>query len=738
MNEFYLISQKNISNFGVVRVFEHKNGSHAVCVDNGDNNCVFALCFDTPVLDNTGIPHILEHCVFCGSKKYPVKDAYAFLVNNVSHTYLNAITFPHKTVYAAASLDNKALALMADVCFDAAFEPLLEEGAFLQEKGVVYSEMSGLFSDIEKAAELRLSAPFYSAGLPEYIPDASYGAMLDYHKKYYTPSNCTLYIYGNIEKEPYLKMLSACFKEGYVPPKPDFSYAEKHIKIPYDCKTAVFPLCPTSDFVKTAAYEIIVSALKNACPECSLAFNADGSAAYCVVNGNADQVRKKAEYLSVSPEDIAKLKFYLQNEDFGYKPKGLFWGLKLFFAELDTNSVDIEYIFEKLQNTDFALLAKKAFSGGIYGVFEAEKKPTYRVTQTKQLEEYQKRPEKKLRLALPASAVILPKAPKIYDRLAFCPLENRGIIYMTLAFVLDMPFEILRQTGVVLQEYNTKLPETNISFEDIGKPCVLINAGFFAKDIEKAVYGLNSIFSAEKTHKKETFRPEKYTELLALSGIEKNAFILRSANEAENADIKTVQKNLFRKNNLYAAVSCHKDELSKAKYIIDALSLYSGANGADLPFKIDFSPEIKKIHSDVNTISCAFIPNGSRSAAILAAEILKNTYLWENVRNNGAYGCNCTVTPSGDLCITSFRDKNFDTTIESIKRCGDFLKTVKDPIAYKTMCKNAIYRPFGHAAENLRSLRMMNETTPDIDKVTVSELYDLLNDRPRIAALRGS
>ena len=102
-----------------------------------DNNLVFSLCFDTPALDDTGIPHILEHCVLCGSESYPFKDAFNFLENNTLHSYLNAITYPDKTLYPVASTDEGSLMLMARVYCDAVFHPLVykNKGIFLQEGG---------------------------------------------------------------------------------------------------------------------------------------------------------------------------------------------------------------------------------------------------------------------------------------------------------------------------------------------------------------------------------------------------------------------------------------------------------------------------------------------------------------------------------------------------------------------------------------------------------------------------
>ncbi|MBQ6555870.1 MAG: hypothetical protein IJL89_11610, partial [Firmicutes bacterium] len=137
MHDFSLEKSEKIENIGKVSLYVHKNGGRAVCIDNEDENRVFSLCFDTPAYDDTGIAHILEHCVLCGSEKYPAKDPFNLLDANVPHTYLNAITFTHKTLFPVASTDEKALMLMAGVYCDGVFDPLVCEnkGIFMQEGG---------------------------------------------------------------------------------------------------------------------------------------------------------------------------------------------------------------------------------------------------------------------------------------------------------------------------------------------------------------------------------------------------------------------------------------------------------------------------------------------------------------------------------------------------------------------------------------------------------------------------
>ena len=108
MSELSLIQSKVLENTGTVNEYRHKSGTKIISIDNNDENLVFSLCFDTPALDDTGIAHILEHCVLCGSKNYPYKDAFNMLEQNTLHTYLNAITYPEKTLYPVASTDENS------------------------------------------------------------------------------------------------------------------------------------------------------------------------------------------------------------------------------------------------------------------------------------------------------------------------------------------------------------------------------------------------------------------------------------------------------------------------------------------------------------------------------------------------------------------------------------------------------------------------------------------------------
>lgn len=222
---------KDINSTGFV--FTHiKSGARLLYISNEDDNKVFCVSFRTPPNDNTGLPHILEHSVLCGSKKYQAKEPFVELLKGSLNTYLNAMTFSDKTMYPIASRNNKDFMNLMDVYLDAVFNPMIYERPeiFLQEgwhyglsdinspleyKGVVYNEMKGAFSSpstvlnqtINKSLFPDNQYSFSSGGDPEFITDLSYEEFLEFHKKYYHPSNSYIYIYGNGDIDKHLEYL---------------------------------------------------------------------------------------------------------------------------------------------------------------------------------------------------------------------------------------------------------------------------------------------------------------------------------------------------------------------------------------------------------------------------------------------------------------------------------------------------------------------------------------------------
>ncbi|MDO4312836.1 MAG: insulinase family protein [Eubacteriales bacterium] len=209
-----------------------KSGARLVLMETADDNKVFSVGFRTPPEDSTGLPHILEHSVLCGSKNFPVKDPFVELVKGSLNTFLNAMTYPDKTVYPVASCNDKDFQNLMHVYMDAVFYPniyqheeifrqegwsykLESEDAELEYNGVVYNEMKGAFSSPEGVLDRVVLNELFpdtsyaneSGGDPEVIPDLSYEQFLAFHKKYYHPSNSYIYLYGDMDMEEKLAWL---------------------------------------------------------------------------------------------------------------------------------------------------------------------------------------------------------------------------------------------------------------------------------------------------------------------------------------------------------------------------------------------------------------------------------------------------------------------------------------------------------------------------------------------------
>lgn len=201
-----------------------KTGARIALLSNDDENKVFNIGFRTPPENSTGVPHILEHSVLCGSKDFPIKDPFVELIKGSLNTFLNAMTFPDKTIYPVASCNDVDFQNLMHVYLDAVFYPNIhvQDKIFRQEgwhyemenadsdltiNGVVYNEMKGAFSSPDDVLSREISSSLYpdttygveSGGDPKNIPDLSYEEFCEFHKKLYHPSNSYIYLYGNMD-----------------------------------------------------------------------------------------------------------------------------------------------------------------------------------------------------------------------------------------------------------------------------------------------------------------------------------------------------------------------------------------------------------------------------------------------------------------------------------------------------------------------------------------------------------
>lgn len=231
---FAVESIEEIAEFeGTAYIMKHeKSGARLFYLKTEDENKAFAITFKTPPSDNTGVFHILEHSVLCGSKKFPVKEPFVNLLKSSMQTFLNAMTFPDKTMYPVASTNEKDLLNLMDVYMDAVLNPRIYEkkAIFEQEgwhyeienptdplvyNGVVFNEMKGALSDPDTVLYDALcealfpdsTYSFESGGSPQAIPDLTYESFLDNHRRHYRLDNSYLFLYGNMEIERQLSFL---------------------------------------------------------------------------------------------------------------------------------------------------------------------------------------------------------------------------------------------------------------------------------------------------------------------------------------------------------------------------------------------------------------------------------------------------------------------------------------------------------------------------------------------------
>ena len=272
---FELVTERRLHEVGgTARLWKHGvTGAQLLSVSNADENKCFGVSFRTPPTDSTGVAHILEHSVLCGSDKYPVKEPFVELLKGSLQTFLNAFTFPDKTCYPVASANLQDFYNLIDVYIDAVFHPRISEDIFRQEgwhveaedtkgpwtyKGVVYNEMKGAYSSPDSVlAEQSQQAIFPdmlysldSGGNPEVIPDLTYEAFRDFHSRYYHPSNARFFFWGDDPEEKRLEIVAEAL-QGYtaravdsaVPLQPRRD-TPRQVEVPYAAtdgqKTALF------------------------------------------------------------------------------------------------------------------------------------------------------------------------------------------------------------------------------------------------------------------------------------------------------------------------------------------------------------------------------------------------------------------------------------------------------------------------------------------------------------------
>ena len=413
-----------------------KSGARIVYIENDDNNKVFSIGFRTPPSDSTGVPHIMEHSVLCGSKNFPAKDPFVELVKGSLNTFLNAMTYPDKTVYPVASCNDKDFQNLMHVYMDAVFYPNIyeHEEIFRQEgwsyqldsaedklkyNGVVYNEMKGAFSSPEGVLDRVILNTLFpdtsyaneSGGDPEVIPELTYEQFLDFHRKYYHPSNSYIYLYGDMDIEEKLHWLDQEYLGKYdrepVDSRIRFQepFAEMQEKvIPYSIASeeseedntylSYNKVVGTSlDKELYLAFQILDYALlsapgaplKKALTDAGIGKDIMGSydngiyqPIFSVIAKNANEEQKE-EFIQVI-EDVLRAsvkngidtkaieaginyyEFRYREADFGNYPKGLMYGLQM----MDSWLYDEEKPFIHIEALDTFEFLKKQIGTGYY------------------------------------------------------------------------------------------------------------------------------------------------------------------------------------------------------------------------------------------------------------------------------------------------------------------------------------------------------------------------------------
>lgn len=413
-----------------------KSGARVVYIENDDNNKVFSIGFRTPPSDSTGVPHIMEHSVLCGSRNFPAKDPFVELVKGSLNTFLNAMTYPDKTVYPVASCNDQDFQNLMHVYMDAVFYPNIyeHEEIFRQEgwsyqldsaedklkyNGVVYNEMKGAFSSPEGVLDRVILNTLFpdtsyaneSGGDPEVIPELTYEQFLDFHRKYYHPSNSYIYLYGDMDIEEKLHWLDQEYLGKYdrepVDSRIRFQepFAEMQEKvIPYSIASeeseedntylSYNKVVGTSlDKELYLAFQILDYALlsapgaplKKALTDAGIGKDIMGSydngiyqPIFSVIAKNANEEQKE-EFIQVI-EDVLRAsvkngidtkaieaginyyEFRYREADFGNYPKGLMYGLQM----MDSWLYDEEKPFIHIEALDTFKFLKKQIGTGYY------------------------------------------------------------------------------------------------------------------------------------------------------------------------------------------------------------------------------------------------------------------------------------------------------------------------------------------------------------------------------------
>ncbi len=568
---YTLISKEELKDISAVAyILKHdRTGARVVLLSCDDENKAFMVGFKTPQYESTGVPHILEHSVLCGSNKFPVKDAMTEVAKGSLNTFLNAYTYPDRTIYPVASCNDKDFKNLMDVYLDAVFFPRVykDKRVFMQEgwhfeledvnspltyNGVVYNEMKGVYSSPDSALSSYTLFSLFpdtqygveSGGDPDHIPELSYERFIDFHKTLYHPSNSRIYLYGDMDFEERLEFIDREYLSKFdaKPVNPEIklqkpfdkpvriekTYASSDDEESGTYLTYNFVVSDYTDVLTTEAADVINYALCNvpgAILKKRLIDEGIGKDVYSEFETDTCQKFFSIVAQDATPEDeerfvkivdetlmevcekgfdrktleaaIASSEFSYKEGDFGFLPKGIYYGINILeywtysdeniFANIRKNAVYEalrkgidEGLFEKILRERFlenshktvvvmkpdpklSEIKEKELSDKLEKIKAGFSKTELEaiVRETKELKEYQETPDSKEALdTIPTLKLSdIGKEARFIDysvsevhgvREVKIPVKSNGIAYIGLSFdASDLPKELVPAFSVL-------------------------------------------------------------------------------------------------------------------------------------------------------------------------------------------------------------------------------------------------------------------------------------------------
>lgn len=795
---FKQYKQEKIENIGTAYVYSHTSGCRLIYIENDDKDRVFTIGFNTLPDNDKGIPHIVEHSVLCGSENFNVKDPFNILDKGSIHTYLNAMTYRDKTVYPIGSTNEADFKTLMRVYCDAVFRPLMykNEGIFRQEgwnsdgknyNGIVLNEMKGVYSDPAVVLSETLNKKIFegcgyandAGGNPDYITDLSYEEFLEFHKNHYHPSNAVIYLYGDIDIKEYLNILDNEFLSDFEykePPKPNKVVVNDNIdiNIHYNTKsknilTAAFNTGSSNDITKCTMLGVLSTLLcytEGGNIKEALLNNGLGDKVSCdfddsglstileitVENSDENNTDKFKKVLNDTFKDIAKngvddyklkgvinsIKFFFKEEDFGYKPKGLFYGLLLINNFLkgreNFEPIKINEIFENMEKINIKDLVKEYFvDKGSYGILIAdenavkeEKKPVEENNKT--LLDYQSQedsPEEVKKLMSTKVSDISKDSFKVkYDsenENIFVPLESGDIIYTDIYFDVSSfdNLTALSTYKAIADIYDENLSNdidyytggfstevTTLQKKDEYRPVLLFRIKCLKENFEKSLDIFKNVICQNFNDKDRILRLVSEAKQNIRSGYIEggNSKAIGEAlgqvstayywdSRAKGTDYYTylssevdiiandvsMVKSVFNRGNAFYAVAGAKEDKEKIISLVeDALSVLNNGGSLNV-ISSDILGNSKGIIIDgnVNFNAVAFEMDCSDGISRVVQQIISREYLWDKVRlEGGAYGGGCSLGKHYSY-MYSYRDPNFEKTYDVFKNAGKYIAESK-------------------------------------------------------------